>query len=37
MCQLIFLKMYPQQQKHNDTKIIYIFTGNVKPYIQIHI
>ena len=23
--------------RNNDTNILYIFTGNVKPYIQIHI
>ena len=36
MCQLI-LKMYPQQNKNNYAKILSMFTGNVKPYIQLHI
>ena len=36
MCQLIFLKLY-HSNRNNDTKILYIFAGNVKPYIQIHI
>ena len=35
MCQLI-LKKYPQQKRNNYIKI-YIFTGNVKPSIQLHI
>ena len=27
----------PTATEKNNTKILYIFTGNVKPYIQIHI
>ena len=30
--QLIFLK-YTHSNKNNDTKTLYIFTGNVKPFI----
>ena len=36
MYQLI-LKIYPQQNRNNYVKILYIFTENVKPYIQLHI
>ena len=36
MCQLIFLK-HTHSNRNNDLKILFIFTGNVKPYIQIHI
>ena len=34
MCQLIFLKIYPSN-KDNDVKFLYIFTGNVKPCVQL--
>ena len=36
MCQLIFLKIYPATETVIQ-KSSYIFTGNVKPYIQLHI
>ena len=35
ICQLIFLKI--NNNRNNDTNILYISNGNVKPYIQIHI
>ena len=38
MCQLIFLKISLQHSnRNNDTRILYIFTGNEKPYIQLRI
>ena len=36
ICQLIYLK-YTHTNRNNNTKILYIFTGNVKPYIKFHI
>ena len=36
MCQLIFWK-YSHNNANNDMKILYMFIGNVKPYVQLHI
>ena len=36
MCQLIFWK-YSHNNANSDMKILYVFIGNVKPYVQLHI